>query len=163
MAGSRWAARRCFGVALAELSADLRGDLGSSQPPDRPRHALAQHVGVLRLQELLDRLAGGRRPVALTILVSFVELLAEPTIMGSALAVFVLTPGGGLHRDYRLERDGFKQGVSGRRGGHDLSGSGGSHRGLVPFPRFTPRGHAVVASRYQGRGSSPGYGPYTAY
>jgi hypothetical protein len=40
--------------ALGELGAHLRGDLGFHQLPDRPGDALAQHLGVLRLQQLLD-------------------------------------------------------------------------------------------------------------
>jgi hypothetical protein len=51
----RWVVRR-VGRTLTELGADLGGDLGIHQLGDQPRDALAQHVGVLAGQQLVDQL-----------------------------------------------------------------------------------------------------------
>jgi hypothetical protein len=48
-----------LGGALAELGADLRGDLGFHQLGGHPRRAVAQHVGVLVNQQLVGELGGG--------------------------------------------------------------------------------------------------------
>jgi len=52
VAGSRCAGQPVWG-ALAELGADLGGDLGLHQLGDHPRHALAQHISVLTGQQLV--------------------------------------------------------------------------------------------------------------
>jgi hypothetical protein len=47
------------GAALAELGADLGGDLGLHQLLGHPGHALADHVGVLVGHELVGKLGSG--------------------------------------------------------------------------------------------------------
>jgi hypothetical protein len=46
-------------AALAELGADLGADLGLHQLACHPGHALAQHIGVLVLEELVGKLGSG--------------------------------------------------------------------------------------------------------
>jgi len=50
-------------AALAEFSADLATELGLHELGGHPGHALAQHVGVLVLEELVGELGSGH-PVA---------------------------------------------------------------------------------------------------
>src|SRR4029450_3386733 len=48
-----------LGGALAELGADLRGDLGLHQLGGHPRRAVAQHIGVLISEQLVRQLGSG--------------------------------------------------------------------------------------------------------
>jgi hypothetical protein len=55
--------RAAFQAALAQLGTDLGADVGFHELACHPGHALAQHVGVLVLQELVGELGSGH-PVA---------------------------------------------------------------------------------------------------
>jgi hypothetical protein len=85
--------------ALAELGAGQPGDLGVHQLGDQPRDAVAQHVGVIAGQQLVDQL-GSVRPSWCLLRRS----LDRPTIMRPAMAEPTSNPRTLLHHSQRRDR-----------------------------------------------------------
>jgi hypothetical protein len=115
MASSSWPTRvsqaladtHCGGgplrAALAKLGADPGADLGFHEFSGHPGHAVAQHVGVLVLEQLVGELGSGH-PVALGHRdVSFVALLEQTDDHEARGGRTHIRPASLLHHSPRLD------------------------------------------------------------
>ena len=132
--------------ALAVGGADLLAHLGLDELGDQPRHALAQHVGVLGRHQLVDQLGSGH-PLALGHRGALLRRTARTDRRFEA-------PGGrpssgtASSSSYTTSTDSTRAGrVSGRRG--DPAGARGGSRGV-------PRRDAAWS------GAPRGSGPWSA-
>jgi len=98
---------------LTQPGAGQPADLGLHQLGDQPGHAVAQHVGVLVCQQLVDQVGSGH-PVALGHRVCLLRRsLDRPTIMRHAVADSYsgsVSPAALLHHHLRLDPSGDREG-----------------------------------------------------